>query len=152
MFNLFKKQFINLVNHQYKNLVIALPESWKYEPEEEDQEACFDPKSQSTLRINIIKAIPPKGAPPEENIKNLTDNQQFVTTSKGYLLTAPSYSKSIDLGKKITLISWRLVNNAGHEKIIVVFTYTVLTEEKESTKEKGIINLIESSLQNALIS
>lgn len=79
MFNLFKKKQITLINHQYKNLLIPLPLNWVYELEEGDLEACFDPKSQSTLRLHIIKSIPPKEEAFEENIKSLTANQPYVT-------------------------------------------------------------------------
>lgn len=149
MFNLFKKQQITLIKHQYKNLLISLPLNWKYELEEGNQEACFDPKSQSTLRLNIIRGIPLEEMTYEENIKYLTANQPYVTTSKGYLLTNPAYRESIEGGRNITLITWKLINYADDEKIIVVLTYTVLSEEKDSAHEKEIFNLIKSSLQNS---
>jgi len=60
MFNLFNRKRLNYIDHQYKNLFISLPLNWKYELEEGGQEACFDPESQSTLRLNIIKVIPPE--------------------------------------------------------------------------------------------
>jgi hypothetical protein len=133
-------------------LLIALPVNWEYILEQGDQEACFDPKSQSTLRLNIIKAIPPKGIDSEEKIKSITANQQFAITTKGYLLTSPFYSESNEGDENITLISWRLVNNSGNEKIIAVVTYTLLSKEKDSAKENEIFNLIENSLKHAELS
>lgn len=149
MFNLFKKKQFTLVKHQYKNLHISLPSNWEYELEEGDLEACFDPKSQSTLRLHIIKAIAPKGETPEESMKSLTANQPYVTTSKGYLLTNRTYQESVDGGKNITLVTWKLINYVGDKKLIAVLTYTVLSKEKDSAKEKEIFSLIENSLQNA---
>jgi hypothetical protein len=151
MFNLFKKKQIALINHQYKNLLISLPLNWEYEFETGDQEACFDLKSQSTLRLNIIKATPPTGMTTEENIKSLTADQPHVTTSKGYLLTGPAYNESIEGNRNITQITWKLINYAGDEKIVAVLTYTVLSEEKDSPHEKTIFNLLENSLQNAVL-
>ena len=154
MFNLFKskKKQITFIDHQYKNLRISLPVHWEYELEEGEQEACFDPKSPSTLRLHMIKAIPPEGVSSEENIRSLTADQPYVTTSKGYLLTKPTYSEFVDGSKNITLITWKLINYTGDEKIIAVVTYTVLSEEKDSVPEKGIFNLIENSLQNSELS
>jgi hypothetical protein len=152
MFNLFKKQKEKLINHQFKNLLISLPLHWKFEFEEDGQEACFDPKSKSTLRINIIKAIPPKDANSVEIIKSLTHNQSYITTSKGYLLTDSAYRESVESGYDITLITWRLINNSDYERIIAVLTYTVLTAEKELPEEKEIFELIEDSLQSAILS
>ncbi|MDB4918959.1 hypothetical protein [Mucilaginibacter sp.] len=149
MFNLFKKKQIPSINHQHKNLLISLPLNWKYEFEEGDQEACFDPKSQSTLRLNVIKVTPPEGKTPEENIKDLTVNQPYVTTSKGYLLTKPAYRESLEDGNNITLVTWKLINYDGDEKTIAVLSYTVLSEEKDSEQEKEIFNLLENSLQNS---
>jgi len=149
MFNLFRKKQIPSTNHQYKNLLISLPSNWKYELEEGGQEACFDPESQSTLRFNVIKAVPPEGITAEENIKSLTAEQSYIITSKGYILTSPGYKESVEGDHHITLITWKLINNAGDEKIIAVVTYTVLSKEKDSPQEKEISNLIENSLQNA---
>lgn len=149
MFNLFKKQPIKLVKHQYKNLVIKLPANWKYELEEGDLEACFDPKSQSTLRLHVIKAVSQKDKTLEENINSLTGNQPYVATLKEYLLTKPTYSDIAENGKNITLITWKLINLIGDEKIIAILTYTVLSEEKDSDQEKEMIAMIESSLNNS---
>ena len=149
MFNLFRKKQITFINHQYKNLLIPLPLNWEYELEEGDLEACFDPKSQSTLRLHIIKSIPPKEETFEENIKSLTANQPYVTTPKGYLLTNRAYRESIEVGKDITLVTWKLINYVGDEKLIAVLTYTVLSGEKDSAREKEILNLIENALQNS---
>jgi hypothetical protein len=151
MFNLFKKKEVGLIIHQYKNLLIDLPLNWEYELEAGDQEACFDPKSQSTLRLHIIKAIPPSEITTEENIKSLTNNQPYGTTSKGYILTSPDYRESIESGKNIIHITWKLINYTSDEKIIAVVIYTVLLEESESTQEKAVLNLIENSLQNAML-
>ncbi|QKJ30050.1 hypothetical protein HQ865_09865 [Mucilaginibacter mali] len=152
MLNLFKKKSIMLIKHQYKNLLIDLPANWEYELEQDEQEACFDPSCQSTLRLNIIKVIPSDGASNEQNIEALTGNQQFMTTQNGYLLTKANYRDSIDSGENITLVSWRLISNAGYEKIMAVVTYTVLKKEKNSKKEKMIIHLIENSLKNSELS
>ncbi len=149
MFNLFKKQPIKLVKHQYKNLVIKLPVNWKYELEEGDLEACFDPKSQSTLRLHVIKAVSQKDETSEESINSLTGSNPYVITLKGYLSTKPTYSNTTESGKNITLITWKLINIIGDEKIIAVLTYTVLSEEKDSNQEKGMIAMIESSLNNS---
>ncbi|MEK7645117.1 MAG: hypothetical protein AAB391_02260 [Patescibacteria group bacterium] len=149
MFNLFKKQQVELVEHQYKNLVIPLPANWKYELEKGDLEACFDLKSQSTLRLHVMKAVPPKDKTSEENIKSLTGNQSCTTTLKGYLLTKPTYSDTTESGINITLVTWKLINPTGDEKIIAAVTYTVLSEEKDSEQEKGMIAMIESSLNNS---
>ncbi|MFC0518049.1 hypothetical protein ACFFGT_27795 [Mucilaginibacter angelicae] len=152
MFNLFKKKQIPLIKHQYRNLTIVLPSHWQYELEGEDQEACFDPKSQSTLRFNIVKAMPPTGATDEENIKFLTADQPYITTAGGYLLTGPAFKESVDSGNNISLITWKLINYTGAEKIMAVITYTILSAEKESAQEKEIFNLLENSLQNAELS
>jgi hypothetical protein len=152
MFNLFKKKQVVFLTHHYKGLHIDLPSHWQYESEGEDQEACFDPKSQSSLRFNIIKAIPPQGTTVEENVKFLTADQPYVTTAKGYFLTGPTFKESVDSGNHITLITWRLINYAGDEKTMAVVTYTVLSAEKESAQEKEIFNLIENSIKNAELS
>lgn len=154
MFNLLKKKQAALVPHRYKALHIDLPSHWQYESEGEDQEACFDPKSQSTLRFNfnIIRVVPPNGTTGEENVKLLTADQPYITTTGGYLLTGPSFKVSADNSINITLITWRLINHVGAEKIMAVITYTVLSAEKESAQEKEIFNLLENSLQNAELS
>jgi hypothetical protein len=152
MFNFFKKKQMTLIKHQYKNLLISLPSNWEYELEEGSQEACFDPGSQSTLRLHIIKAIPPPEITTGDNIKFLTANQPHVNTSKGYLLTSPAYSESTESGKNITLVTWKLINCTGDEKIIAVLTYTVLSKEKDSAQEKEIFIMIENSLQNSELS
>lgn len=149
MFNLFRKKSIALTKHQYKNLTIALPSHWQYELEGNDQEACFDPEIQSTLRFNIVKAVPPTGTTDEENVKFLTADQPYITTAGGYLLTEPVFKESADSGNNISLITWKLINYTGAEKIMAVITYTVLSAEKESAQEKEIFNLLENSLQNA---
>ena len=149
MFNLFSKKQIPSADHQYKNLLISLPSNWKYELEEGGQEACFDPESQSTLRLNIIKVVPPKGMAAEENIKSLTAGQPYIITSKGYILTRPCYNESVESGHNITLVTWKLINNTGDEKIMAVATYAVLSKQKDSPQEKEMLNLIEDSLQNA---
>lgn len=130
-------------------MVIQLPVSWKYELEEGDLEACFDPKSQSTLRLHIIKASSPADKTSDENIKSLTGNQSYVTTLKGYLLTKPTRSDTTESGKNITIITWKLINPTGDEKIIAVLTYTILSEEKDSEQEKGMIAILESSLNDS---
>lgn len=152
MFNLFKKQQVTLLKHQYKNLLISLPSNWHYEFEEGEQEACFDPKSKSTLRLHIIKAVAHQAGLFEEDLKNLTGNQPYTSTRKGYLLQGPLYKESIDSGQEIILITWKLINYVGLEKIIAVLTYTVLKAEKDSTSEKEIFKMIESSLHNAELS
>jgi len=149
MFNLFRKKPINLVKHQFKNLLIFLPSNWKYSMEEGDQEACFDPKSQSTLRINIIRSIALQTANAEESIAFLTDDQPSSTTSKGYFLTNPVSNDYTENDTNITLITWRLVKVSDEEKILAILTYTVLSEEKESEKEKEVLGLIEISLNDA---
>jgi hypothetical protein len=45
-----------------------------------------------------------------------------------------------------------LINNSDYERIIAVLTYTVLTAEKELPEEKEIFELIEDSLQSAILS
>ncbi|SEO80374.1 hypothetical protein SAMN05192574_11388 [Mucilaginibacter gossypiicola] len=146
MFNLFRKKQIPLITHQYKNLIIALPAHWQYESEGEDQEACFDPKSKSTLRFNIIGAIPPDGISEDENLKLLIADLPYATTVHGNLLAGPAYKESEDNGTKITLITWRLIKP---EKTMAVITYAVLSAEKDSTSEKEILTLIRTSLLNA---
>lgn len=146
MFNLFKKKQIPLITHQYKNLVIALPVQWQYEFEGEDQEACFDPKSKSTLRFNIIEVIPPEGISEDENLKILIADLPYATTVHGNLLAGPAYKESSDNGTMITLVTWRLIKP---EKTMAVITYTVLSAEKNSSSEKETLKLIKTSLLNA---
>lgn len=148
MFNIFKKQQNTLGKHQYKNLSIALPAHWKYELEEGDQQACYDPKSQSTLRINILKAKPPQQTA-DQTIQSLTDDQPYLSTSKGYLLTHPTYFDTTEGGQNITLVTWRLIDHQPAQKTIAVFTYTILSAELKSEKEKETISMIENSLQEA---
>ena len=149
MFNLFRKKPDTLVEHRFKKLLISLPSNWEYSMEEGDQQACFDPKSQSTLRINIVEAIPPHLETEEKSIALLTDGQPYTTTLNGCLLTSPVSKDHIEDGNHITLITWRLINIAGEKKILAILTYTVLSEEKDSVKEKGILDLIENTLNNA---
>jgi len=149
MFNLFRKQPNALVKHEFKNLLISLPSNWKYLMEEGDQQACFDPKSQSTLRINIIELIPPDSEPGDKGITLLTGGQAYTTTLKGCLLTNPVNNDYIDGGNHITLITWRLANVSAEKKVLAILTYTVLSEEKDSVQERGILDLIGNSLSNA---
>ena len=146
MFNLFRKKQIPLITHQYKNLIIALPAHWQYESEGEDQEACFDPKSKSSLRFNIMEAIPPEGISEDENLKLLIAGLPYATTVHGTILAGPAYKESEDNGVMIMLITWRLIKP---EKTIAVITYTVLSAEKDSASEKKTLNLIRTSLLNA---
>jgi hypothetical protein len=152
MFNLFKKEQVTLLKHQYKNLLISLPSNWSYEFDGNEQEACFDPKSKSTLRLHIIKAVAHQTVSFEEDLKNLTGNQPYTTTTRGYLLQGPLYRESVDNGQEIILITWKLINYVGLEKIIAVLTYTVLKMEQDSSSEKEIFKMIESSLHNAELS
>ena len=105
MFKLFGKKQTAFVNHQYKNLRISLPSHWAYELEKDGIEACFDPNSQSTLRLHIIKANQPTGMTDEENKKSLTANQPFLVTVKGLILTKPTHDDAIEDNHKITLIT-----------------------------------------------
>jgi hypothetical protein len=152
MFNLFKKEQVTLLKHQYKNLLISLPSNWSYEFDGNEQEACFDPKSKSTLRLHIIKAVAHQTVSFEEDLKNLTGNQPYTTTTRDYLLQGPLYRESVDNGQEIILITWKLINYVGLEKIIAVLTYTVLKMEQDSSSEKEIFKMIESSLHNAELS
>jgi len=145
MFNLFRKR-IPLITHQYKNLIIALPAHWQYEFEGEDQEACFDPKSKSILRFNIIETIPPEGISEDENLKLLVVDLPYATTVHGNLLAGPAYKESSDNGTMITLVTWRLIKP---ERMMVVINYTVLSAEKDSSSEKETLKLIRTSLLNA---
>ena len=149
MFNLFRKKPDTIVSHRFKNLLISLPSKWKYVMEDGGQQACFDPKSQSTLRISIIEAISPDLETVDESIMLLTDGQSYTTTVTGCLLTTPVSSDHIDDGNLVTLISWRLIDIRGRKKIIAVLNYTVLSEEKDSVKEMGILDLIGNTLNNA---
>jgi len=149
MFNLFRKERNTLIKHRFKNLRISLPSNWNYSMEEGGQQACFDPKSQSTLRINVIETIPPNLETVDASIKLLTDGQPYTTTLKGCLLTIPVSSDYIDDGNHITLVTWRLVNVTGEKKILTILTYTVLSEEKDSMEEKRILDLIGNTLNNA---
>lgn len=149
MFNLFKKQRDPFHNHHYKNFSIDLPSHWEYELEEGDQQACYDPKSQSTLRIYILTAIPSRQSA-DQTIGDLTGNQPHFTTSKGYLLTNPLYLDTTEGGQNITLVTWRLINNNPKQKLIAVLTYTLLSAEINTEKEKETISMIENSLQNAI--
>lgn len=146
MYNLFRKKQLSLKEHRYINLIIDLPAHWQYEFEGEDQEACFDPKSQSSLRFNIIEAIPPQGVTVDENIEFLVAGQPYATTVHGNILAGPAYKESADGGKEITLITWRLIKP---EKTMAIITYTVLSAEKETASEKETLKLIRTSLQNA---
>ena len=148
MLDFFKKRRVKLCEHQYKNLLIPLPSHWEYQLEEGDIQACYDPKSQSTLRIHIIKAIH-RGTYMERDIEALTNDQPYVTTSRGYLLVNPTYVNSHENGQNITLVTWRLVNHTPIQKLIAVLTYTVISTEIESKKEKQTISLIENCLQKA---
>jgi len=140
------------VLHQYKGLSISLPESWRYELEEGDQEACFDPKSQSTLRLHIIKAIPPKETSSEENIKTLTADNPYTITYREFLLTNPTHVEAVDNQEHITIITWRLINDTNYEKTMAIVTYTVLSSEKDTEYEKGVLNMIENSLKTCMLS
>jgi hypothetical protein len=151
MFNLFNKKQLALIRHQHKNLLISFPSHWKYELEQGDQEACFDPKSQSTQRLNIIKVISHKEMTTEDTIKSLTNDQPYITTPEGYLLTGPVYKETTEDLKNITLVTWKLINYTGDEKIVAVLTYTVLSE-KDLPQEKEIFKLIEKSLRASELS
>jgi hypothetical protein len=151
MFNLFKKQGAKFHKHQYKNLSIELPSHWEYELEEGDLQSCYDPKAQSTLRIHILTAIPPHQSA-DDLIEALTDNQPYLTTSKGYLLVSPTYFDTTESGINITLVTWKLINHKTAQKLIAVLTYTVPSAEINSAKEKETISQIEILIQNADLS
>ncbi|WP_162997105.1 hypothetical protein [Mucilaginibacter kameinonensis] len=127
-------------------MIINLPAHWQYEFEGENQEACFDPKSKSTLRFNIIEVIPPPGITEEENLKFLIADLSYATTVHGNLLAGPAYKESDDNGTMITLITWRLIKP---ERTMAVITYTVLSAEKDSSSENETLKLIRTSLLNA---
>jgi hypothetical protein len=150
MFNIFKKPKSNINNHCFKNLSIDLPSNWEYEFEHEDQQACYDPKSQSTLRINILQVTPPKETI-HQTIQTLTANSPYITTSKGLLLTNSTYFDTLEGDQNITLVTWRLINYKSVQITMAIFTYTVLTADKNSTKEKEIISFIDNSLQSAVL-
>lgn len=148
MLDSFKKQ-PKLIGHQFKNLFIQLPSNWEYGIEAGDQEACFDPDAQSTLRFHIIKAVSLTEITTLEKIKSLTLNQPYIVTKNGLLLTEPVYEATTEDTIDITLITWMLINYESIEKIITVATYTVLSAEKDSKREKDVIDLIEKSLRNS---
>lgn len=134
--------------HQYKNLSIELPSHWEYELEEGELQSCYDPKSQSTLRIHILTAIPPRQSA-DDLIEALTNNQPYLTSSKGHLLVGPTYFDTTESETNITLVTWKLINHKAEKKLIAVLTYTVLSSEIKSAKEKETISIIENSIQNA---
>ncbi len=149
MFSIFKKDGNTLQKHQYKYLTISLPSNWQYELEDLDIEACFDPNSQSTLRISFIKARPPKNITEEENIATLTSNQPYVYTKNKYILTNSSCCNTQENNIDLVVITWMLIDNSDLIKIAAIITYTILSSEKDTAKEKGVINLIENSLNEA---
>lgn len=149
MFNFLKKKEVSLVEHQYKNLFLFLPSNWIYEKEEGDLEACYDKKSSSTLRLHIITFLMSQNKTPEGDLLKGMDNDINITTKNGYTLTNPKYVDYIENGHKIILVTWKLIDNSKEEKIMAVITYTVLSSEKDSEKEKSQINLIQKSLENA---
>jgi O-antigen/teichoic acid export membrane protein len=65
------------------------------------------------------------------------------------LILVGYYPKNVESGNHITLITWKLINYTGNEKVIAVATYTVLSTEKESKEEKDVFDLIENSLKSA---
>lgn len=149
MFDFFKKNKNLSIKHQFKNLSLALPVHWIYELEEAEQQACYDPKSQSTLRINIMKVVTPEHQSVADQISDLTGDQPNVITPKGYLLVNPSYFDTVDNGQSITLITWRLINPKSSQKLIAVLTYTVLQSEIDKSNEKDTISMIADSLLQA---
>ena len=86
---------------------------------------------------------------PEGDLLKGMDNDINITTKNGYTLTNPKYVDYIENGHKIILVTWKLIDNSKEEKIMAVITYTVLSSEKDSEKEKSQINLIQKSLENA---
>lgn len=145
---MFKTSKNNVGNHRYKNLSIDLPTNWEYELEQGDQQACYDQKSQSTLRIHILQVTPPEQTT-DQTIQTLTADTPYITTSKGLLLTNSTYLNTIEGNQNITLVTWRLINHKPVRQIIAILTYTILTAEKDSTEEKEIISMIDNSLLSA---
>ena len=149
MLSFFKKNGNTLQKHQYKYLTVSLPSNWQYELENTDTEACFDPTSKSTLRISFIEVRPPENITEEQNINALTFDQAYTYTKNKYILTNSSCDSAVDNNNDLTVITWMLIDNFDYIKIVAIITYTVLSAEKDTVKEKDIINLIENSLKEA---
>ncbi|GAB3920616.1 hypothetical protein GCM10028827_02640 [Mucilaginibacter myungsuensis] len=129
--------------------MIDLPSHWQYELEEGDLEACFDPNSQSTLRLYIIKAVAPLHSSSEQNIADLTSGLPYIITSDDLVLTK-FISEDIKEGNsELTILTWRLIDVKSIEKIAAIITYTVLSDRINSTSEKEAVQMIERSLQTA---
>ena len=139
-----------MVRHEYKNFALNLPNNWLYEKEEGDIEACFDPTSKSTLRIHLMKLRPPVNASQAEKIKVLTGGLQYTFTDFGYMLTIANVFQK-HKNNDIDLITWRIIKLPENgEADIALLSYTVLSVEKDSEKERGIINDLEKSFKEAV--
>ncbi len=142
--------------HKYKNLTLSLPLTWQYSLEDVEggveAEICFDPQSESALRLSIIKFINPENSKTVEDVVDIaTSSKSYVITTTGCYLTNQEFENAVEAEKDITLMSRRLVNIKGEEVTIVVVTYTFLTSEKNTPYEKETLNLLENSLQNATL-
>jgi hypothetical protein len=149
--DVFQKRNGDSVQHLYQDVSLSLPSHWKYE-DEGDMEACFDPASNSTLRLHIIKFTVPDGEEPATTLAKSLSSQPYVATPKGYFLTVPPVElHKTERGRPITLVNWKLASLAGVQKIMVVATYTVLAESRESALEQGQIAMIGNALKGAEI-
>jgi len=149
MFNFFKKPKDTFKKHQFKQLSMDLPGHWQFEMEQDEQQACYDPKSQSTLRINILTVRKLDVDPSNVDLNALTGDLPYKMNSNGLLLVNPTYLDTTEGGQRIVLVTWRLINAKALEKIIAVFTYTVLRAELDTAHEQGVISMVSSSLMHA---
>lgn len=139
-----------MLKHQYKNLSIELPSDWTYEHEQGDIEAGFNPNSSSTFRMHIITATFPADKTKEKLIVAVTQGKSYETTHQNYIFLRSLVEEAIEQNQNITIIQWQLIDISEKETIVGVFTYTVLTSEKDSEREQQMIALLENSIKNAI--
>jgi hypothetical protein len=139
-----------MIKHQYKNITLDLPKNWVYKKEQGDIEACFDPQSQSTLRIHLMQVKAPEGSSEEKRIKSLTGGLDYTLTKLGYFITNPQIKETVEQNNKLTVFSWRLIqilNSDGAN--IIILTYTILATQKDSEQEKKMVKELQNSFEEA---
>ena len=148
MFN-FKKKTEKSTKHVFKDLAISLPSNWKFETEDGEIEACFDPDKSSTFRIHVMRVSSTESKSIEGKITDLTGGQKYTTLENGFILTNTQAREVIEQGIELTVYTRRLIHLSNEIAKMAILTYTFITIEKDSIFEKETIAFLEEAMLNA---
>ena len=80
----------------------------------------------------------------EDKISSLTGNIDYTLTKLGYFLTKCQVTQTEERNNRLSVFSWRLIQILDNDKTnVIILTYTVLLEEKDSEEEKEMFKKLQ---------